>query len=185
MKIRLAAVALVLGGLAAADAAAMTVDQAYSALKHRRTVFDASATKASKAQVESLKRLFGLAEVGTILKVRAYHAHARGDKAAYAAVLADYNTLVEVSRKQPSLPEIKPAQDLVVASIARQRAVLAASAAKPVAALSRNELARDPEVRKVHSDLISAYQMLLRVFPQEPAVNRDAFYDYLCALDFL
>jgi hypothetical protein len=185
MTIRLAAVALVLGCLAAASAAAMTVDQAYSALKHRRTEFDERATKASKAQAESLKRLFSLAEVGSILKVRAYQAHARGDKAGYAAVLADYDKLIEVSKRQPSLAEIRPAQDLVVESIGRQRAVFAASAAKPMAALSRNELARDPQVRKVHGDLISAYQKLLKAFPHEPAVNRDAFYDYLCALDFL
>jgi hypothetical protein len=185
MTIRLAATVLVLGCLLAADCDAMTVDQAYSALKHRRTVFDERATKASKAQAESLKRLFSLAEVGTVLKVRAYQAHARGDRAGYAAVLADYDSLIDVSKRQPSSAEIGPAQDLVVGAIVRQRAVLAASAAKPVAVLSRNELARDPQVQKVHGDLISAYHMLLRAFPEEPTVNRDAFYDYLCALDFL
>jgi hypothetical protein len=178
--------ALVLGCLVAANAGAMTADQAYSALKHRRTVFDARATKASKVQVESLKRLFAMAELGTVLKVRAYHAHARGDKAAYTAVLADYDSLIEVAKRQPSSAEIKPAQDLVVGAIVEQRGVLAASAAKPPAVLqSRDQLARSPEVQKVHRDLIRAYNILRTTFPNEPTVNRDAFYDYLCALDFL
>jgi hypothetical protein len=185
MTLRIVILALILGCLAAVNAAAMTVDEAYSALNHRRTVFDESATKASRTQAGSLKRLFSLAEIGTILKVRAYHAHSRGDKAAYAAVLKDYDALIDVSKRQDAAAEIKPAQDLVVGAIVQQRGVLAASADKPVAVLSRNELARNREVQKVHGDLIRAYNMLMSAFPNEPTVNKNAFYDYLCALDFL
>jgi hypothetical protein len=185
MTIRISAMALLLGCVVTANAAAMSVDEAYSALNHRRTVFDERATKASKVQAESMKRIFSIAERGTVLKVRAYHAHSRGDKAGYAAVLADYDSLIEAAKAQPSLADVKPVQDLVVGAIVQQRGVLAASAAKPASALSRNELARIPEVMKVHGDLIRAYNILMSSFPQEPTVNRDAFYDYLCALDFL
>jgi hypothetical protein len=185
MKNPIAALALTLCGLVAGQAAAMSVDEAYSALKHRRTVFDEGATKASRAQAESMKRVFSIAERGTVLKVRAYHAHYRGDKAGYSAVLADYDSLIETAKAQPALADIKPVQDLVVGAIVQQRGVLAASAAQPAAALSRNELARNPQVQKVHGELIHAYNILMRTFPQEPTVNRDAFYDYLCALDFL
>ena len=176
---------LAMACLGAGPAAAMSVDEAYTALKHRRTVFDERATKASKAQAESMKRVFSLAERGTVLKVRAYHAHYRGDKPGYAAVLADYDTLIETAKTQAVLPDIKPVQDLVVGAIVQQRGVLAASAGKPSAALSRAELARQPEVQKIHGELLRAYRVLMQSFPQEPAVNRDAFYDYLCALDFL
>ena len=55
MTIRIAAGALALGCVIATNAAAMSVDEAYSALNQRRTVFDERATKASKAQAESLK----------------------------------------------------------------------------------------------------------------------------------
>ena len=51
--------------------------------------------------------------------------------------------------------------------------------------MSRASLAREPDVQKVHRDLLQAYNVLLAKFPKEPQVNRDAFYDYLCALDFL
>ena len=185
MKIRHWAAAVVLGLLAAADAGAMTVDQAYSQLKHRRTVFDASKTKVPQAQQESLRHLFSIAELGTILKVRAYNAHSSGDKAAYSAVMKDYASLVEVSNRQPPPAELKPVHDLVVGAIAEQREVFVASAAKPASVLSRNELARKPEVQKVHRDLLNAYKILMATYPKEPPVNRDAFYDYLCALDFL
>jgi hypothetical protein len=185
MKIRHWAAAIALGIVAAADAGAMTVDQAYSQLKHRRTVFDASKTRVPQAQQESLRRLFSIAELGTVLKVRAYNAHASGDKAGYAAVMKDYESLVAVSKRQPPPVEIKPVHDLVVGAIAGQRGVLAASASKAPTVLSRKELERNPDVQKVHRDLLRAYNLLLATFPQEPAVNRDAFYDYLCALDFL
>jgi len=184
MTLRLAAI-LLLGCLAATPAAAMSVDEAYAALKHRRTVFDARATKTSKAQVESLQRLFAMAERGTVLKVRAYHAHYSGDRAGYGAVLAEYGALIDAIRAQPAAAEIKPAQDLVVGAIVQQRGVFAASAAKPSTVLARNELTRNPDVQKLHRDLLKAYDILMSKFPDEPAVNRDAFYDYLCALDFL
>ena len=185
MGIRRWAAALALGILAVADAGAMTVDQAYAQLKHRRTVFDAGRTKVPPGDVEALRRLFSIAELGTVLKVRAYNAHSRGDKPAYAAVIADYDSLVEVAKRQPPPAAIKPVHDLVMGAIAGQRGVLAASAVKPPAALSRTELARSPDVQKVHRDLLRAYNVLLSTYPKEPAVNRDAFYDYLCALDFL
>ena len=185
MNVRCWVGALALGLLAALDAGAMTVDQAYAQLKHRRTVFDASRTGASKVQVESLQRIFAYAELGTILKVRAYNAHYHGDKAAYAAVLRDYDALIAITKGQAPPADVKQVHDLVAGAIAEQRAVLASSAAKPKEALSRASLARAPEVQKVHRDLIQAYNVLIAKFPKEPQVNRDAFYDYLCALDFL
>ena len=185
MNARCWVVAVTLGLVTALDAGAMTVDQAYAQLKHRRTVFDAGKTRASKEQVESLRRIFSYAELGTILKVRAYNAHYQGDRAAYAAVLRDYDSLVEITKRQAPPADVKQVHDLVAGAIAEQRAVLVSSAAKPKEALSRASLAREPEVQKVHRDLIQAYNALLAKFPKEPQVNRDAFYDYLCALDFL
>jgi hypothetical protein len=173
------------GCAVALNAAAMTVDDAYAALKQRRTVFDAGATKASKAQVENLRRIFAIAEAGTILKVRAYQARSRGDKAEYTAVMRDYDSLVGASKRLAVTPEIKPAMELVAGAIEQQRAVFNASAGKPASMLSRPELERNGDARKIHGELVRAHDLLLKMFPNEPTVNRNAFHDYLSALDFL
>lgn len=44
---------------------------------------------------------------------------------------------------------------------------------------------RDPAVQSSHRKLVSAYRELMRLFPAEPKQNKTAFFDHLCALDFL
>ncbi len=46
-------------------------------------------------------------------------------------------------------------------------------------------IAQHPLVQSASQKLQQAYQDLMRLFPQEGPHNKDAFFDYLCALDFL
>jgi hypothetical protein len=48
--------------------------------------------------------------------------------------------------------------------------------------LTRNEQAA---VQTASVKLHEAYAELMRLFPEEGRQNRDAFFDHLCALDFL
>jgi hypothetical protein len=41
------------------------------------------------------------------------------------------------------------------------------------------------KVRSSSANLQGAYGDLMRLFPSENATNKQAFYDYLCALDFI
>ncbi len=50
---------------------------------------------------------------------------------------------------------------------------------------NRPILAQDPLVTGASQKLIKAYQVLIQAYPQEPPQNRQAFFDYLCALDFI
>jgi len=47
------------------------------------------------------------------------------------------------------------------------------------------DLARHPLVASSSGKLHRAYAELLALFPQEDAHNKAAFFDYLCALDFI
>lgn len=42
-----------------------------------------------------------------------------------------------------------------------------------------------PKVRSASGKLLGAYGNLMRMYPNEDGTNRQAFFDYLCALDFI
>jgi len=42
-----------------------------------------------------------------------------------------------------------------------------------------------PDVKQASGNLHRAYGLLMNAFPGETARNRTAFFDYLCALDYL
>lgn len=44
---------------------------------------------------------------------------------------------------------------------------------------------RHPQVQKASGHLHSAYNQLMQTFPNEDNVNKAAFFDYHCALDFI
>jgi hypothetical protein len=45
--------------------------------------------------------------------------------------------------------------------------------------------ARDKLVQSSHAKLVNAYNLLMAQYPQESAHNNKAFFDHLCALDFI
>ena len=73
------------------------------------------------------------------------------------------------------------ARDLVLAALADQRAYFESWQREKEGRASRNEAL----VQSSHSRLVQAYNVLMSRFPQEGAGNRDAFFDHLCALDFI
>lgn len=137
------------------SAAAMSVEEAYAAIPHRRTVFDRGAATMSAEEADGLVRLFTLVDRAIVARVT---------EAGHDAVLADLRALV--------LPErLQGVQRLVTDAVVAERAYLVDG--QPAA------------MRAASARLHAAYAALLRLFPGENAHNRDAFYDYLCALDYL
>ena len=140
--------------LAAHAAAAMSVDEAYASIPHRRTVFDRRAALMPADEADGLVRLFALVDRAIVARVT---------KTGYEPLLAELRALALPARLQP-------VQRLVVEAVVAERAYL------------------DGEASAVHTAsarLHEAYGQLMRLYPEEGAQNRDAFFDYLCALDFL
>ena len=140
--------------LAAHAAAAMSVDEAYASIPHRRTVFDRRAALMPADEADGLVRLFALVDRAIVARVT---------KTGYEPLLAELRALALPARLQP-------VQRLVGEAVVAERAYL------------------DGEASAVHTAsarLHEAYGQLMRLYPEEGAQNRDAFFDYLCALDFL
>ena len=140
--------------LFAQSAAAMSVDDAYASIPHRRTVFDRRAALMPADEADGLVRLFALVDRAIVARVT---------KTGYEPLLADLRALVLP-------PRLQPVQRLIVEAVVAERAFLDGDAAAVHAASAR---------------LHESYGQLMRLYPEEGAQNRDAFFDYLCALDFL
>ena len=141
--------------LLARGAAAMSVDEAYASIPHRRTVFDRKAATMAADEADGLERLFALVDRAIVARVT---------KAGHDAVLGELHAL--------ALPErLRRVHELVIDAVVAERTHL---------------VQHEPSaVQTASGRLHEAYGELMRLYPGEGAHNRDAFYDYLCALDFL
>ena len=161
----------------------MTPEEAYAAIPHKRTLFDPASSGAT-GQSASLARLFAMSDRGVVLRVEGMRAHSAGDARALGRVLADYDALIELLKGERFDASIAPARDLIVAAMQGQRRYLASRPAGTVS-LERADLSRTAEVREASRNLHRAYDLLKKQFPRETARNVSAYYDHLCALDYL
>jgi hypothetical protein len=137
------------------SAAAMSVDEAYASIPHRRTVFDRRAATMPAEEADALQRLFAIVDRAIVARVT---------KSGYDPLLAELRALDVPSR-------LRRVHTLVTEAVVAEHAYL-----------TRNDQAA---VQTASARLHEAYAELMRLFPEEGPQNRDAFFDYLCALDFL
>jgi hypothetical protein len=167
---------------------AMTVEEAYAAIPHKRTVFDGNASKLSAAQIDSLKRLFASSDQGVVLRVEGLRA-LRGAAASQLPTqlrkaINDYRALASAVASLNVSAEIKPAQDLIAQAIADHQRFFEMKL-RDNDTLAKRDAALTTEIHQASQKLHRAYDVLMKAFPNEAASNKTAFYDYLCALDFL
>jgi len=87
-----------------------------------------------------------------------------------------------------SSPEyLEEPSELIVSAIEEQKQFFQewAEASDEEKADIREQTARHPLVQSSHRKLIKAYKKLMSQFPEETKHNKKAFFDHLCALDFI
>jgi hypothetical protein len=147
----------------------MTVEEAYSAIPHEKTRFDAAAANMSGTEKEFLDIFFGLTDFAVAERVIEQRG---GNSDNYDAILGRLAAL--------QVPEkLSQAHALVVDAIGQQRDYI-----KKLKSGGRFD-SSDPLVQGSHNKLIAAYGELMRAYPSEGPHNKKAFYDHLCALDFI
>jgi hypothetical protein len=163
---------------------AMTVEEAYAAIPHKRTVFDGNASRLSAAHVDSLKRLFASSDQGVVLRVEGLRVLRSAEAAQLRKTINDYRALASALASLNVSAEIKPAQDLIAQAIADHQRFFETKL-RDNAALAKRDAAFTADINQASQKLHRAYDVLMKAFPNEPATTKAAFYDYLCALDFL
>jgi len=163
------------------DVWALSVEGAYQAIPHRRTVFDPGNASMSAEERDYLVRLFDLVDEAVVERVRLLQRFSSGMNSAaqagnnYGSILDRLNDL--------SVPDgLGEVHDLVVAAVQDQSDFFDAWSEvypEPLDVRS-HELSQSAS-----QELQQAYGLLMEIYPQESGHNKNAFYDYLCALDFL
>ena len=172
---RLIRAALALGALALVALparAAMTIDEAYASANHRRTPFEASGSALPADASAALSRFFALTDQGVVLRIESM----RG-----ASVAPRYAALIAALRAEPFPPSIAAARDEVVAALLLHQRVDEAGSARG----ARASLPKVPDISTASGKLHSAYGMLMRAYPAATGRQKQAFFDHLCALDYL
>jgi len=178
-------VLLFLLGTFQTEACALTAEEAYEKIPHRRTVFNAGAAKMGAAEREFLTVFFETVDVGVVERVETmsrlmYRNYDRDLNGRYAVLKRRLNGL-----KIPN--KLKPIRKLVVDAVEDQRAFLHEwnEDVQGAGKLSVNSVPSHPRVRSASTKLKNAYGKLMKLYPQEGQHNKEAFFDYLCALDFV
>lgn len=178
---RLHLTAVLLALLLARPVFGMSVPEAYRAIPHRQTTFNAASAKMGADDKAYLTRSFALidqamaARVATLQWVRSYGEQGESlaqYKKKLALIWQGLNKLQPASR-------LKPYHALVLSAIKDQYNYFLALE-KGVKPDLNHRL-----VQRSHESLIQAYQQLMGLYPSESPYNQQAFFDHLCALDFL
>lgn len=166
--------------LIAPHAGAMSLDEAYASIPHQRTPYSAASSGATRAQAEALDRLFELSDQAMVVRVRGLAALRSRDEARLRDVLLGYRGPLEGLQQVPATPEIQQAQALVLLAVRQHKAFFEAKLATGV-----RDASFTPVVHQASGNLRQAYSLLMSAFPRETPRNRQAFFDHLCALDFI
>lgn len=155
------------------------VERAYRAIPHRRTVFDARAATMSSDERDYLRRLFELVDLGIVERVETLGwLRSRGVS---EPSVESYDQVVSQLDGLSVPPRLASVHRLVSEAMVEQRAALREWRKTAVPA----NLAAHPLVASSSGKLHRAYGELLGLFPQENEHNKAAFFDYLCAMDFI
>ena len=158
----------------------INIEAAYSSIPHNRTVFLPDQALMPREESSYLKALFALTDCAVAERVHLQDRLRRGHKAGIATT--NYEAILQGMRLLGTPAGLLPVENLIHEAIQKQRDYLGqwAQSGDP-GYFNRNA----PLVQQSHGKLIAAYLELMGRYGRESARNRQAFFDYLCALDFI
>lgn len=158
----------------------LSVDQAYDSIPHQRTLFRTDLTTMPDEEAAYLRDLFLMTDAGVVERVYQQTQYQRGGTPSLQE--RNYSALLQILAALPTPEKLLPVEALIFEAIEEQQDYLRAWGD------SRDPLyfsPRDPLIQSSHKKLIAAYNELMRLYAHEPVHNKQAFFDYLCALDFI
>ena len=169
----------------------MTIDEAYQSIPHTRTPYNSQVSALSPPERKFLSHFFALSDHALIERVETLAAFRAGDRQRFAT----YETNVaRILTELRALQEPASAAGFVtmLSEAIQQQHVLfqkwdtALANQRPFAFPTGSEVSGiDPHVGKASAGLIRLYTDLMARYGTGHAQNREAFYQHLCALDFL
>ncbi|MBZ0111933.1 MAG: hypothetical protein K8J08_05705 [Thermoanaerobaculia bacterium] len=163
----------------------LSVSEAYATIPHRQTSFDFARSPMDVDHAVYLERSFHFLDEATRARVTAYQDFYHRGRSATRPV-EQLGTLIATFRRLNPPNDLREYNALILSALEDQREVLAEWAAQGDDFPYREEIGGHPRVRSASTSLKAAYGILMKQFGgRESAHNRNALFDYHCALDFL
>ena len=164
--------------------AGLSVDQAYAAIPHRRTVWDESGSTVPPAERPYLRVIFEVIDEAVAVRVAGLQNFSAGQYDRSDPV-AQYDQLIGFARRMPVPRTLAAYHHKVLDGLGGQRQFFADWKSQRAQFPFAGQIGGHPGVRRASAALRSAYNELMGKYPAESSSNKDAFFDYHCALDFL
>ncbi len=190
MRILLGMMAMFMICTPQAQAAEMSVAQAYKAQRHQQTTFNKDTAQMSAAESKYLDHLFFVTDMAfrERMVMLQYFYKKKDDQyidqynKQIGELLASFALVKAPGRSLPTV------EKLVREAITEQQQFFnswhKARGTEMYNSLSRGYTSHKL-VQSSHKKLIQSYGVLMKAYPREAAHNKQAFYDHLCALDFI
>jgi len=164
----------------------LSVDAAYAAIPHRRTAMDFASSNMPDQDKRFLEVAFHVIDQGIRLRVSAYQRFFRSG-ADDSQSLSDMAQLIEYLQNTQAPDNLSSYQEHLVQALSDQRAFFVEwqEQREQFRYGSPQTIGTHPKVRSASSALQGAYGILMETYPSEGNNNKEAFFDYHCALDFL
>jgi hypothetical protein len=164
----------------------LSVEDAYRAIPHRRTAMDFAASTMPDQDKQFLEVAFHLIDQAIRLRVSAYQKFSRSEVRDSQSI-SDMDRLVDYLQNTQSPASLSSYQEHLLQALSDQRAFFEEwqTQGQQFQYGSPQRLATHPRVQSASTALRAAYEVLMQTYPSEGNGNKEAFFDYHCALDFL
>jgi len=159
--------------LISSNSLALDTAKAYRLIPHKQTPFYLSKSKIPTGEAKYVSKLLSFSEQAMVERVEAMMKGPR--KSNYDT---DITKILGRLANMNTPPKLKPAHQHIVTAIAQHQSYFSLQD-------SGSKSKQQQLVQSSHRHLIAAYNVLMQLYPQESRHNKQAFFDYLCALDFI
>lgn len=164
----------------------LSVDAAYAAIPHRRTAMDFAASSMPDQDKRFLEVAFHIIDQGIRLRVTTYRNFSRS-QVRDSQSISDMDRLINYLQNTKAPADLSTYRVHLIEALSDQRAFFEEWQTQGQAFQygSPQTLGTHPKVQGASTSLREAYGILMSAYPTEVNNNKEAFFDYHCALDFL
>ena len=160
------------------------VCSSYLAIPHQRTEFDAVFSEVPAPEKAYLKLMFPLIDQAIAVSVSTLRAYTSGPRTEDG--IAQYQALIDFANAITPPSTLATYHKDIVLALQAQKAFFQDWRTKSRGfSYKGNATGNHPQIQTASRHLRAAYNRLMSQFPQEDSINKSAFFDYHCALDFI
>lgn len=184
MKYNRGILALFLMSLANISYPQISIEDAYEDISHRRTVFSPMQSGLAPLQAKPLGELFDLIEQGFAIRIDAWRALETNNSERLAKAIEDYNSLIKQMLALNADGELNLIRNDILFAI-RLHQNFYNTRLDDYRLTQKFDQRFTQDVQQASAKLRNAYGMLATLLKGSEAKNKVAFYNALCALDFI